>query len=102
MTREVSTVTEEQRRLAIEQADNLVILLREGTVSLLTGQSNPAEAIPILDRLLALLKAAGRDTDLALEDALALAAVPLSDAHFPVDEGRINELEMWRGPRPGG
>jgi len=25
-----------------------------------------------------------------------------SDARFPIDEARINELEMWRGNRPGG
>ena len=79
---DATVVTEEQRQLAIEKADALSAdrqalstLLRDGTVNLLAGDADPGEAIPVLDRLVILLKAAGRDTGAILEDALSLAAV---------------------------
>ncbi len=77
-----SVVTEEQRQLAIEKADALATMLRDGTVALLTGKSKREEATPILERLMDLLKAAGRDTDAILGDALTLAQVEerLADA----------------------
>ena len=70
-----TVVTEAQRNLAIERADDLATLLRDGTVSLLMGKSVPVEAIPILDRLVDLLQAAGRDTGAVLDDALECAQV---------------------------
>jgi len=70
-----TVVTEAQRALAVEKADALATLLRDGTVSLLTGKADPGEAIPVLDRLVVLLEAAGRDTGPILEEALDLAAI---------------------------
>lgn len=69
------TITEHQKQLATEKAEALSTLLRDGTISLLTGKSDPQEATPILDRLIELLEAVGVDTDAILEDALTIAQV---------------------------
>ncbi len=90
-----TTVTEKQRQLAIEKADALATMLRDGTVALLTGKSDPQQATPILERLMVLLQAAGCDTDAILGDALTLAHdAPSNGADVPwglhntIEEGR--------------
>ena len=68
-------VSELQKQIAMEKADALITLFRDGVISLVVGKAEPEKAIPILNRLTELLRAAGKDPEAIIAEAIDLAPI---------------------------